>query len=403
MLEGRKILLIITGGIAAFKAIDVMRLIRKAGGEVQPLMTAAAQNFVTPMTASTVSGKPTLTELFDLSREAEINHIELVRDADLIVVAPATGNFMAKMAHGIADDLASTAILARDKDVIVVPAMNVRMWESAATQRNYRQLLADGMQFLGPVEGSMACGEFGPGRLAEPPEIFDAICAYFDKGQSLKGKHFIVTSGGTREPIDPVRFISNASSGKQGTAIAQSLLDRGAKVSFIYGASDVPPPVGANAITIGSAQDMYDAVHQALPADGAIFCAAVADWRPAQAGAEKIKKTPGETAAPSIQMVLNPDILKSVAQLDAATRPQLVVGFAAETEKLVEHARAKRQRKGCDWLLANDVSPEMGTFGGDQNKIIFFRSDEPQEWDKMSKKGVAEKLADLIAKEFKGA
>ncbi|WP_027835728.1 bifunctional phosphopantothenoylcysteine decarboxylase/phosphopantothenate--cysteine ligase CoaBC [Maritalea myrionectae] len=399
MLEGRKILLIITGGIAAFKAIDVMRLIRKAGGEVQPLMTRAAQNFVTPMTASTVSGKATLTELFDLSREAEINHIELVRDADLIVVAPATGNFMAKMALGLADDLASTAILARDKDVIVVPAMNVRMWESAATQRNYKQLLADGMQFLGPVEGSMACGEFGPGRLAEPPEIFDAICAYFEKGQSLKGKHFIVTSGGTREPIDPVRYISNASSGKQGTAIAQSLLNRGAKVSFIYGASDVPPPAGVDAIAIGSAQDMYDAVHQALPADGAIFCAAVADWRPKQAGAEKIKKKHDGTT-PSIEMVLNPDILKSVAELDQAKRPALVVGFAAETENLVEHARAKRQRKGCDWLLANDVSPETGTFGGDQNKITFFASDQPEDWPKMSKSDVAEKLADAISKHF---
>lgn len=402
MLKGRKILLIITGGIAAFKAIDVMRLVRKAGGEIQPLMTAAAQQFVTPMTASTVAGKPALTALFDLSREAEINHIELVRNADLIVVAPATGNFMAKMANGLADDLASTAILARDKDVIVVPAMNVRMWESAATQRNYRQLLDDGMRFLGPVEGSMACGEFGPGRLAEPPEIFEAICAYFDQGQRLKGKHFIVTSGGTREPIDPVRFISNASSGKQGTAIAQSLLDRGAKVSFVYGASDVPPPAGAQAIAVGSAQEMYDAVHHALPADGAIFCAAVADWRPAQVGTEKIKKTPGEPDAPSIQMVLNPDILKSVAQLDAAARPQLVVGFAAETENLVDHARAKRQRKGCDWLLANDVSPALGTFGGDQNKIMFFASDAPVEWAKMSKKGVADKLADLIANEFKG-
>ncbi|MGJ8527276.1 bifunctional phosphopantothenoylcysteine decarboxylase/phosphopantothenate--cysteine ligase CoaBC [Maritalea sp.] len=403
MLAGRKILLIITGGIAAFKAIDLMRMIKKAGGDVQPILTKSALEFVTPLTAGTVAGNPALSELFDLGREAEINHIELVRDADLIVVVPATGDFMAKMAHGFADDLASTAILARDKHVIVAPSMNVRMWEAAPTQRNFQTLVDDGMSFVGPDKGEMACGEFGLGRLAEPDVIFAAIKDYFftfGENLPLKGKRVLVTSGATREPLDPVRFLTNASSGKQGTAIASALRAAGADVEFITGAADVPPPDGVNVTQITTAQDMYDAVHEALPCDVAIFCAAVSDWRPKAVGDKKIKKN-GDGTAPSLEMVLNPDILHSVAQLEPDQRPQLVIGFAAETNDVVKHAEAKLVRKGCDWLLANDVSAGSGTFGGDHNSIIFFDGQGHQEWAQMSKAEVGQKLTNQITSYLK--
>jgi phosphopantothenoylcysteine decarboxylase/phosphopantothenate--cysteine ligase len=399
MLAGKKILLIITGGIAAFKAIDLIRLIKKAGGEVQPILTASAEEFVTPLTAGTLAGNAALTDLFDLTRESEIGHIDLVRDADLIVVAPCTANFMAKMANGLADDLASTAILARDKHVIVAPAMNVKMWSAAPTQRNLKLVVDDGMQIVGPVSGEMACGEFGPGRLAEPETVFAAIQDYFftfSENLPLKGKRILVTSGATREPLDPVRYLSNASSGKQGTAIAASLRAAGAEIEFVTGAADVPPPNGVNVTQITTAQDMYDAVHETLPCDVAIFCAAVSDWRPKDAGSEKIKKK-GDGKAPSVEMVLNPDILKSVAALEPGERPQLVIGFAAETENVVKHARAKYERKGCDWLLANDVSESSGTFGGDSNVIIFFDKQGHQEWTQMSKAEVGLKLTNRIA------
>jgi len=403
MLTGRKILLIITGGIAAFKAIDLIRLIKKAGGEVQPILTQSAQEFVTPLTAGTLAGNAAITELFDLTRESEIGHIELVRDADLIVVAPATANFIAKMANGLADDLASTAILARDKDVIVAPAMNVKMWESPPTQRNLNQLISDGVLFVGPDEGEMACGEFGPGRMSEPETVFEAINDYFhsfDDKLPLDGKRVVITSGATREPLDPVRYLTNASSGKQGTAIANALRAAGAEVDFITGIADVPAPAGVNLIKATTAQDMYDAVHNSLPADVSIFCAAVSDWRPKSVGTEKLKKT-GDGTAPSLEMVLNPDILKSVAELKSPERPSLVIGFAAETEKLIENAKAKRDRKGCDWLLANDVSKETGTFGGDSNQIVFFNDDGHTEWPKMSKAGIGRKLAKDIIAHFK--
>lgn len=399
MLAGRKILLIVTGGIAAFKAIDLIRLIKKAGGEVQPILTQSAQEFVTPLTAGTLAGNAVLTELFDLTRENEIGHIELVRDADLVVVAPCTANFMAKMAHGLANDLASTAILARDKHVIVAPAMNVKMWEAAPTKRNLATLIDDGMQIVGPDDGEMACGEFGPGRMAEPDTIFAAIEDYFratDDTLPLKGKRILVTSGATREPLDPVRYLTNASSGKQGTAIAAALRAAGADVEFITGAAEVPPPSGVNVTNITTAQDMFDAVHEALPCDVAIFCAAVSDWRPKQAGTEKIKKK-GDGEAPSLEMVLNPDILKSVASLATSERPELVIGFAAETENVIEHAKAKRERKGCDWLLANDVSADTGTFGGDKNSIIFIDDQGYDAWDRMSKQEVGVTLTNRIA------
>ncbi len=403
MLAGRKILLIITGGIAAFKAIDLIRMIKRAGGDVQPILTASASEFVTPLTVGALAGNQAQSALFDLTRESEIGHIELVRDADLIVVAPATANFIAKMANGLADDLASTAILARDKHVIVAPAMNVKMYEAEPTQRNLKMLVEDGMQIVGPDEGEMACGEFGPGRLSEPETIFAAIEDYFHTHSNdlpLKGKRVLITSGATREPLDPVRFLTNASSGKQGTAIAKTLRAAGAEVEFVTGAAEVPPPDGVNITEVGSAQDMYDAVHEVLPCDVAIFCAAVSDWRPKSVGAEKIKKK-GDGEAPSLEMVLNPDILKSVAALPAGERPELVIGFAAETENVIEHARAKFERKGCDWLLANDVSANTGTFGGDNNSIVFFDEQTHQEWGPMSKSEVGHKLVSKIASHLK--
>jgi phosphopantothenoylcysteine decarboxylase/phosphopantothenate--cysteine ligase len=399
MLAGRKILLIITGGIAAFKAIDIIRLIKKAGGEVQPILTVSAQEFVTPLTAGTIAGNEALSELFDLTRESDIGHIELVRDADLIVVAPCTANFMAKMANGLADDLASTAILARDKHVIVAPAMNVKMWSAGPTQRNLNLIVEDGMQIVGPDEGEMACGEFGPGRMAEPETVFAAIEDYFytfGENLPLKGKRILITSGATREPLDPVRYLTNASSGKQGTAIAAALRAAGAEIEFVTGAAEVPPPNGVNVTQITTAKDMYDAVHEALPCDVAIFCAAVSDWRPKEVGSKKIKKT-GDGEAPSLEMVLNPDILKSVAALEPGERPALVIGFAAETDNVTEHARAKYERKGCDWLLANDVSAKTGTFGGDSNAIVFFDDQGHHEWPQMSKAEVGQKLANRIA------
>jgi phosphopantothenoylcysteine decarboxylase/phosphopantothenate--cysteine ligase len=403
MLAGRKILLIVTGGIAAFKAIDLIRLIKKAGGDVQPIFTESATEFVSPLTAGTLSGNQTQTALFDLTRESEIGHIELVRDADLIVVAPATANFIAKMANGLADDLASTAILARDKHVLVAPAMNVKMYEAAPTQRNLVALKQDGMEIIGPDEGEMACGEFGPGRMAEPQEIFTAIENYFytkSDDLPLKGKRILITSGATREPLDPVRFLTNASSGKQGTAIANALRAAGAEIEFVTGAAEVPPPNGVKVTKIGTAEEMHKAVHDILPCDAAIFCAAVSDWRPKAVGAEKIKKK-GDGQAPSLEMVLNPDILKSVAQLPAGERPALVIGFAAETENVTAHAQAKFKRKGCDWLLANDVSAGTGTFGGDQNEIIFFDENGHQNWGPMSKSEVGQKLAHHIASHLK--
>lgn len=402
MLYGKHILVIISGGIAAYKAIELIRLIQKAGGTVQAILTKSATEFVSPLTISTLCGRPALTALFDLTRETEIGHIELSRSADLIVIAPGTANILAKLANGIADDLATTCLLATDTPIMAAPAMNVRMWEAASTRRNLALLANDGVQFVGPDEGEMACGEFGPGRLAEPPVILEAIVAHFERAnrpKPLAGKHAIVTSGPTREPIDPVRFLSNASSGKQGVAIAEALAALGARVSFITGPAQYRQPRGCAVIDVETAIEMDRAVEAALPADIAVFCAAVSDWRVETPADDKIKKDADETA-PTLTLVANPDILRRVSSLAGGNRPRLVVGFAAETSNLLENAKAKLKRKGCDWLLANDVSPASGTFGGANNTVTLLAGEAVEAWEPMDKQAVAQKLATRIAESF---
>ena len=393
MLGGKRILLIIGGGIAAFKALDLIRRLRERGASVTPVLTRAGSEFVTPLSVSALAGDKVYTELFDLTAEAEMGHIELSRSADLIVVAPATADLMAKMAHGLADDLASTLLLATDTPVLVAPAMNVRMWDHPATARNRAQLAADGIRFVGPNDGTMACGEFGPGRMSEPLEIVAAIEAALADGP-LKGRRILVTSGPTHEPIDPVRYIANRSSGAQGTAIAAALAGLGADVIFVTGPADVPPPQGVTVIKVQSAKDMLDAVQTSLPADAAVFAAAVADWRVASASGQKIKKVAG--ALPTLEFAENPDILATVSQM-AQGRPPLGVGFAAETTDVIAHATAKRARKGCDWIVANDVSPATGIMGGTENAVTLISDEGPEEWPRMTKDQVARRLADRIA------
>lgn len=396
-LAGKHILLIITGGIAAYKSLELIRLITKAGGSVQPILTKAATEFVTPLSVASLSGHEALCELFDLTREAKIGHIELSRSADLIVVAPASADFLAKMAQGRADDLASTTVLATDTEILVAPAMNVRMWQAAATQRNMATLTQDGVAFVGPDEGEMACGEYGPGRMAEPAAIVSAIARHLtdDGEKALTGKHFIVTSGPTQEWLDPVRYLSNASSGKQGTAIAKALLDLGANVTFVTGPADVSPPTGCTIVPVISAVEMRDAVMAALPADGAIFCAAVADWRFSFPQNEKLKKAVDATP-PNLTLTQNPDILAEVAQLPDGQRPALVVGFAAETENLLVNGRAKLAAKKCDWILANSVASNTETFGGDRNHVVFINRDIHDDWGDLSKSEVAHKLGAAV-------
>lgn len=396
MLENTRILLIIGGGIAAYKSLDLIRRLRERGASVTPVMTAAASEFVTPMAVSALAGSKVHSALFDLTSEAEMGHIELSRSADLIVVAPATADLMAKMAGGHANDLASTLLLATDTPVLIAPAMNVRMWTHAATQRNIDTLKADGVSFVGPNEGDMACGEFGPGRMAEPMEIVAAIEARQQK-RTLAGKKILVTSGPTHEPIDPVRYIANRSSGAQGSAIARALMDRGAEVVFITGPAAVPAPSGATLVAVETAQQMADAVAAGLPADAAVFAAAVADWRVASASTSKIKKQNG--TLPVLEFAENPDILASVSQLETG-RPDLVVGFAAETDDLQANATAKRARKGCDWIVANDVSPETGIMGGSENAVTLITADGAENWPRMGKAQVAGQLADCIAQHF---
>ncbi|WP_108482840.1 bifunctional phosphopantothenoylcysteine decarboxylase/phosphopantothenate--cysteine ligase CoaBC [Oceaniglobus ichthyenteri] len=393
MLQGKHILLIISGGIAAFKALDLIRRLRERGVRVTPVMTAAAHEFVTPLSVSALCGTKVFTELFDLTSEAEMGHIELSRAADLVVVAPATANLMAKMAIGQADDLATTLLLATDKPVLIAPAMNVRMWDHPATQRNLATLRGDGILICGPNDGDMACGEFGPGRMAEPLEIVAAIDAAFGGGP-LQGKHVLVTSGPTHEPIDPVRYIANRSSGAQGTAVARALLNLGARVTFVTGPATAPPPAGANVIAVETARQMRDAVHGALPADAAVFAAAVADWHVVGASDQKIKKTKG--GLPTLQFGENPDILAEISQMGAG-RPGLVVGFAAETEDVIAHATAKRARKRCDWIVANDVSPASGIMGGTENAVTVISDSGAETWPRMAKDAVARQLADRIA------
>ncbi len=393
MLAGKRVLLIVGGGIAAFKAVDIIRFLRAQGASVTPVLTNAGAEFVTPLTLSVLSESKVYQELFDLTEEIEMGHIELSRSADLVVVAPATADLLGKMANGLANDLASTLLLATDKRVLVAPAMNVRMWEHPATLRNVKQLKVDGVLFCGPVEGSMACGEFGFGRMSEPDAIIASITAALTDGP-LKGKHILVTSGPTHEPIDPVRFIANRSSGQQGTAIASALLALGANVTFVTGPADAAPPQGAKLIKVETAAQMKDAVEAALPADAAVFAAAVADWRVASASGSKIKKEAGKL--PTLEFVENPDILRTISQLEAG-RPRLVVGFAAETDDVIAHATAKRARKGCDWIVANDVSPSTGIMGGTENAVTLITETGAETWERMGKTEVAERLARRIA------
>ncbi|RMH49116.1 MAG: bifunctional phosphopantothenoylcysteine decarboxylase/phosphopantothenate--cysteine ligase CoaBC [Alphaproteobacteria bacterium] len=396
MLDGKRILLIIGGGIAAYKCLHLLRLLRAAGASVKPVMTRAAEEFVTPLSVAALAGAPVKTALFDLEDEAEMGHIELSRAADLLVVAPATADLMARMAGGIADDLASTLLLATDKPVLMAPAMNVRMWQHPATRRNLSTLRSDGVHVVGPNEGDMACGEYGPGRMAEPEEILAAITALLAEGP-LRGRHVIVTSGPTHEPIDPVRYIANRSSGAQGAAIAAALHALGARVTFVTGPATVPPPPGVEVVRVETAQEMRDAVMAALPADVMVAAAAVADWRVASVSRSKVKKD--EKGPPRLELAENPDILADVAGLSEG-RPRLVIGFAAETENVVENARAKLARKGCDWIIANDVSPGTGIMGGAENAVVLVTPEGVEEWPRLPKAEVARRLAARIAEEF---
>jgi phosphopantothenoylcysteine decarboxylase/phosphopantothenate--cysteine ligase len=393
MLTSKRILLIIGGGIAAYKSLDLIRQLQKRGADVTPVLTRAGAEFVTPLSVSALAGSPVYRDLFDLTDEAEMGHIQLSRSADLVVVAPATADLMGKMATGLANDLASTVLMATDTPVLIAPAMNVRMWQHAATQRNRAQLAADGIGFVGPNEGDMACGEFGPGRMAEPLEIVAAIEAALGDGP-LKGKRILVTSGPTHEPIDPVRYIANRSSGAQGSAIAAALAGMGAEVVFVTGPAEVPAPAGVNVVAVETAQQMSDAVEAALPVDAGVFAAAVADWRVASASDRKLKKS--KDGLPVLAFAENPDILARVAQMDAG-RPELVVGFAAETDDVVANATAKRLRKGCDWIVANDVSPATGIMGGAENAVVLISDDGAEEWPRMGKGEVAQRLALRIA------
>lgn len=388
---GKRILLIVGGGIAAYKACELIRELRRQGASVRCVLTAGGAQFVTAMTLGALSEDKVYTDLFDLKDEAEMGHIQLSRQADLVVVCPATADLLAKMAAGIADDLATTLLLATDKPVLAVPAMNVRMWGHPATKRNVAQLRADGIVVLEPDEGPMACGEYGAGRLPETGAINAAIAALIDPApRPLTGKHIIVTAGATHEPIDPVRYIANRSSGKQGFAIAGALAALGARVSLVAGPVTLPTPPGVDRIDIGTARDMANAVQNALPADVAVMVAAVADWR-TDAADRKIKKKAGKL--PSLTLTENPDILASLARHPA--RPRLLIGFAAETEDVLENARIKRVHKDCDWIVANDVSGDV--MGGNSNSIHIITANGIESWDRLPKDEVARRIADKIA------
>ncbi|WP_339705547.1 bifunctional phosphopantothenoylcysteine decarboxylase/phosphopantothenate--cysteine ligase CoaBC [uncultured Sphingosinicella sp.] len=405
---GKRILLILSGGIAAYKALELVRLLRKDGIAVRAVLTEAAQQFVTPLSLGTLTEDNVYTDLFDLKDEREIGHIQLSRQADLVVVAPATANILAKMAGGIADDLATTLLLATDKPVLAAPAMNVRMWLHPATQRNIAQLRADGVTIMEPDEGDMACGEYGPGRLPEPEAILASIRAmlaaplseaqgatarFGENPPPLAGKHVLVTAGPTHEPIDPVRYIANRSSGKQGFAIAGALAALGANVTLVAGPVTLATPPGVRRVNVETAREMAEAVDAALPADAAVMVAAVADWR-AEATDQKIKKDKGGLNA--LPLVENPDILAGLSK--SPKRPGLVIGFAAETEAVVEHAKAKLARKGCDWIVANDVSGDV--MGGSRNRIHIVSPDGVEDWPDMEKDAVARRLAQRIADEL---
>jgi phosphopantothenoylcysteine decarboxylase/phosphopantothenate--cysteine ligase len=396
--DTKRVLLIIGGGIAAYKSLDLIRRLKERGFYVRCILTKAAEHFVTPLSAGALVGERVFTDLFDPAGEFDVGHIRLARETDLIVVAPLTADLMAKLAGGHADDLATAVLLATTAKVLLAPAMNPRMWANQATQRNLKQLAADGFAFVGPNEGEMAeARERGLGRMAEPPEIAAAVEKLLGAGeaQPLKGKRVLVTSGPTHEPIDPVRYIANRSSGKQGHAIAAAAVRAGAEVTLVSGPVNVPDPPGVNVVHVESAREMLAAAERALPVDVAIFAAAVADWRVVNAGEQKIKKKAGQ-ATPELALVENPDILSTIAHRKAQ-RPGLVIGFAAETENVAANAKDKLGRKGCDWILANDVSPQTGIMGGDRNTIQLVTAKGIDAWPPQSKEAVAEMLIARIA------
>jgi phosphopantothenoylcysteine decarboxylase / phosphopantothenate---cysteine ligase len=412
-LSGARILLVIAGGVAAYKSLELIRRLRERDVDVRVIMTEAAQHFIAPLSAAALSGHAVRLDLFSLIDEAEMGHIELSRDADLVVVAPATADLLARMAHGAANDLASTTLLATDKRVLVAPAMNLRMWLHPATQRNVAALRGDGVAFVGPADGEMACGEYGPGRMAEPMAIVAAIERALAeptaiplppgvgvrRDAALAGKHVVVTSGPTYEPIDPVRFIGNRSSGLQGHAIAQAAFRAGAKVTLISGPVALADPSGVDVVHVETARQMHAAALAALPADVFVATAAVADWRVESVGAHKLKK--GAAGAPVLSLVENPDILADIAA-KKADRPALVVGFAAETERIAENARDKLKRKGCDLIVANSVAESEGTFGGSDNQVEIVSAAGIESWPRMSKQDVAQRLVDRIGRILKG-
>lgn len=398
----KRVLLIIGGGIAAYKSLDLIRRLKERGMAVRCILTKAAEHFVTPLSASALVGERVFTDLFDPASEFDVGHIRLARDADLIVVAPATADLMAKLAGGHADDLATAVLLAATSKILLAPAMNPRMWANKATQRNLAQLVADGIALVGPNEGEMAeAGEHGLGRMAEPMEIAAATEKLLATGgtRSLQGRRVLITSGPTHEPIDPVRYIANRSSGKQGHAIAAAAAAAGADVTLVSGPVNVPDPPGVKVIKVETAREMLQAAEHALPADIAIFAAAVADWRVAKAGEQKLKKQPGKTT-PELALVENPDILATIAKRKVE-RPKLVIGFAAETQNVAANAKAKLVSKGCDWILANDVSPQSGVMGGDRNTITLVRASGVEAWPTQSKDEVATMLVMQIADVFK--
>ena len=394
----KKVLLIVAGGIAAFKVPELIRLLRGRGMGATCALTDAGARFVTPLTLQSLSESKVYTDLFSLTDESEMGHIQLSRAADLVVVAPATANILARMAGGLADDLATTLLLATDKPVLAAPAMNVRMWQHAATQANISLLASRGVAFVGPDDGAMACGEFGPGRMAEPAAILAAIEAMLNGSRPLAGKHAIVTSGPTHEPIDPVRYIANRSSGKQGHAIAAALAGLGARVTLVSGPVSQPDPAGVTVRRVETAAQMLAECESALPAEIFVAAAAVADWRVENAAQGKIKKREG-SAAPSLSLVPNPDILATISHI-GTRRPKLVVGFAAETDDLLANAGAKLARKGCDWIVANDVSPGTGIMGGDENAIHLVTKAGVEDWPRLRKDDVARRLAARIAAAF---
>jgi phosphopantothenoylcysteine decarboxylase/phosphopantothenate--cysteine ligase len=399
-MRGNSVLLIIGGGIAAYKSLELVRRLRERDVTVRAILTKAGAEFVTPLSVSALVAEKVFQDLFSLTDEAEMGHIELSRSTDLVVVAPATADLMAKLANGLANDLASTALLATDKRVLMAPAMNVRMWTHAATQRNLSTLKKDGVLLVGPNDGDMACGEYGPGRMAEPLEIVAAIeAALASKDAPLSGLRALVTAGPTHEPVDPVRFLGNRSSGKQGYAIADAFAKAGAETILVSGPVEISPPNRVKLVRVQTAQEMMTACESQLPVDVAVFTAAVADWRPSAAANSKIKKQEG-APPPQIALAANPDILAAISH--SAKRPSLVVGFAAETENVVAHARAKLAKKGCDWIVANDVSPSTGIMGGNRNTVHLVTAQSTEDWPELDKAEVGRRLVARIAQTLKG-